>query len=196
MTTSIAINPTGPHGVEIKFSSLPYEVSRVTSDCGHSFLYVMRNYENQPLFCGLCFFRGGYEAELPTRIHVTINPRFSTLAENGNIEMAPKFFSHLFLAMGLKPPKKDENLRHFRASRARGQYTKAAPSLFPVATALWKLMGYQPPLGTILIAGVTGQTEQEIAKHLDLSIFGVYQRMMKAIHLAMHFLPKERISNG
>lgn len=196
MAVPNGINPTETYREEIIFSSLPYEPQRVALDCGHSILYVMQNYEEQPPFCGLCFFRLGFESELPTRIHVSVNPRYSTLAVNGNPEMAPKFFSHLLLVMGLKPPRSGENLNRFRASRARGQYTKPAPRLFPVASALWKLMGYQPPLGIVLVAAVGGRTEVEIARLHDLSVWNVHQRMVKAIHTAMGYIPDGRSSSG
>lgn len=193
MTATIAINPTESNGVEINFSSLPYDYSRVALDCGHSFLYVTQNYKDQPPLCGLCLFREGFESELPGRIHVSVNPRYRVLAANGNLETAPKFLSHLYLVMGLKGPKAGEALHIFR--RARGHYTKPAKNLFPVASALWKLMGYQPPLGVVLVQAVNRSTEQEIAKHLDDSIMNIHLRMAKAINTAMKYLPKDHLEN-
>ena len=171
-------------------STLPYDAFRETLDCHHSSLYILKNYEEQPLFCGLCFYRQGWESELPTRVHL-----FKTLAENGNPETSPKFLAHLFLAVGLEPPRPDQNIRDFqklRSPRARVQYTKPAWGLFPVASSLWKLMGYQPPLAIVLIRGASGRPESAIATELDLSLIDVHIRMAKAIRTAMGYLPNER----
>lgn len=168
-------------------TSLPYDSFRVNPDCGHSPSYVLRNYEEQPLFCGLCFYREGWESELPGRVHL-----FKTLAENGNPETSPKFLAHLFLAVGLEAPKPDETLREFqnrRSPRAREQYTRPAWGLFPVASTLWKLMGYQPPLAIVLVRGTMGQSEAYIANAMDISLLDVYIRMAKGIRAAMGFLP-------
>ena len=170
--------------------SLPYDDHRVTLFCGHSFLYLLSAIEDGPLLCGLCFFKDGFAAELPTRFHL-----FKTLAENGNPETDSIFISHLYLVMGLKPPKPGEPLWRFRKRRnprtalAREQYTRPVWGLFPVASSLWKLMGYQPPLGVVLVRGVSGRTEVEIAADLDLSLMDVHIRMAKAIRTAMGYLP-------
>ena len=169
--------------------ALPYGAFRDTVACGHSAIYTIKNYANQPLFCGLCFFREGWESELPTRVHL-----FKTLAENGNPETSPKFLAHLFLAVGLEPPKPGENLRDFkyrRSPRARMQYTRPAWGLFPVASSLWKLMSYQPPLAIVLVRGASGVTEPVIAQELDISLLDVHIRMAKGIRTAMGYLPSE-----
>lgn len=171
------------------FDTLPYEPCRVELVCQHSPLYILQNYTNQPPFCGLCFFREGIQSELPTRLHV-----FKTLAENGNPETDHIFLAHLWLIMGLKDPDPKVPLHEFRRKRkrprAREQYTKDAPTLFPVASSLWKLMGYQPPLASVLVRGaVYGRTEQEIAKVLDLSVINVHIRMAKAVRTAMGYIP-------
>jgi len=171
-------------------ATLPYDGFRETLDCHHSPLYILRNYEEQPLFCGLCFYREGWESELPTRIHL-----FKTLAENGNPETSPKFLAHMLLAVGLEPPRPDQAIRDFqklRSPRARVQYTKPAWGLFPVASSLWKLMGYQPPLAIVLVRGASGRPEHAIATELDLSLTDVHIRMAKAIRTAMGYLPNER----
>lgn len=171
------------------YTSLPYDAFRETVACRHSSLYVLRNYDSQPLFCGLCFYREGWESELPTRVHL-----FKTLAENGNPETSPKFLAHLLLAVGLEPPKPDQNLRDFqnrRSPRARVQYTKPAWGLFPVASSLWKLMGYQPPLAIVLVRGASGVDEARIAEELDTSLVDIHIRMAKAIRTAIGFLPNE-----
>jgi hypothetical protein len=189
--------------------SLPYDHFREALVCGHSPNYIVKLYENQPWFCGLCFFREGTEGEVPTRIH-----QYKTLADNGNPETTPKMISHMHVTMGLKPPEQGEALSDFRKRRsalAREQYTtrnpfdhskivqqyklepfsRPAPGLFPVTTALWRLMGYQPPLGRVLVLGVGGRTETDIAGMLSASVLDVYIRMAKAIRVAMGFIPDD-----
>lgn len=172
------------------YTSLPYDAFRETLDCHHSHLYILKNYEDQPLFCGLCFYREGWESELPTRVHL-----FKTLAENGNPETSPKFIAHMFLVMGLEPPPGILPLHKFqklRSPRAREQYTKPSWGLFPIASSLWKLMGYQPPLAIVLVRGAGGRSEPQIADELNLSILDVHIRMAKAIRTAMGYLPNGR----
>jgi len=187
--------------------ALPYDEPRVALDCGHNPYYSIQFYPEQPLLCGLCFFREGVEGEIPSRIH-----QFKTLAENGNPETMPKMVSHLHVVMGLKPPQPGESLTTYRQRRnllTREQYTarspleghklfqmtrverysSPAPGLFPVTSALWKLMGYQPPLGMVLIEGVYGRTERDIASKLDVSVLNIYVRMAKAIRIGMGFIP-------
>jgi len=185
------------------FQTLPYEALRVRTVCSHSPIYLISNHPDQPLLCGLCFFREGWASEIPTRIHL-----FKTLADNGNPQTTPKFIAHLYLVMGLKPPDKDEPLHEYRRRRgslyhklprAREQYTSPAWRLFPIASALWKLMGHQPPLGIVLVRGVSGRTEAEIAAELDTSLVNIHIRMAKAIRTAMGYLPRgneERTGQG
>lgn len=189
------------------YQSLPYDTARVALFCGHNPFYSIQFYPEQPLLCGLCFFREGVEGEIPNRIH-----QFKTLAANGNPETMPKMVSHLHVVMGLKGPNPGESLSAYRKRRnslTREQYTarsplkdhklfqavrverfsSPAPGLFPVTSALWQLMGYQPPLGLVLVEGVYGRTEREIAKSLDVSVLNIYVRMAKAIRIGMGFIP-------
>lgn len=206
MLAPIAIHPNETEGRE-SIHSLPYEALRVDPVCQHSLLYFLQIDESGPLLCGLCFFKEGYESELPGRIH-----QFKVLADNGNPQTAPMLMAHLQVSMGLKPPKPGQDLRDFRRQRnalAREQYTVRGPQkfgsklsthsrnvrfsstsrLYPVASALWKLMGYQPPLGIVLVRGVTGRTEEEIAAELNVTRFNVNIRMTKAIRTAVGYLP-------
>lgn len=208
MLAAINIHPKKSKGRD-KVQTLPYEALRVDLDCHHSGLYLIQTYEDGPLLCGLCFFRDGYQTELPPAIHFR-----NTLAENGNPETVPLFMSHLQLVMGLEAPKPDQDLVEFRKKRialAREQYTVRAPKqfghklsthtrrakfsspskLYPIASSLWKLMGYQPPLGVVLVRGVSGRTESEIADELDVSQMNVHTRMAKAIRTALGYLPRE-----
>lgn len=199
MGASITADTKSWHGKRIDSVmnlSLPYSPFSVALDCRHSPLYVMQNEREQPPFCGLCFFREGYEAELPKKIHA-----YKTLAENGNPEASPKFLAHLRLVMGFEPPRPGESLKAFNRRRnssiivplntndlAREQYTRPARRLFPVASSIWKLMGYQPPLAIVLVGAVTGKSEGQISKELDLSRMNVHIRMAKAIRTAMGYI--------
>lgn len=156
----------------------------------------MYNKEVERAFCGLCYLRDGFQSEVPKKIHLS-----RTLAENGNPQTAPQFMSHLFVAVGLVPPAPDEDLREFREkrkpSRARGQYTVPAQSepywqLYPVSSALWKLMGYQPPLGRVIApAVVRNLSEVDISYELRTTLVDVHVRMVKAIRTTMGYLPHE-----
>lgn len=192
---------------ELYFRTLPYDFQALS--CGHSPLYVVQPEADSPKLCGLCLFKQGYDSETPTRIHL-----FKTLAENGNPETNPKFFSHLFLVQGLVLPRVDsdgnlEPLHEFRRRRGqlhcnadcptichkhrpreRDHYTEPAWRLFPVASALWKLMGFQPPLGIVLVRGVNGFTEMQIAAQLETSLQNVHIRMAKAVRTAVGYLPR------
>jgi hypothetical protein len=198
--------PSLPKGSELIYS-LPYDGDRAALDCGHSLMYLIKSADDGPMLCGLCFFREGYQAEQPSTIHL-----HHTLAENGNPETAPLFMSHLNVIMGLRAPEPGQDIKEFQRKRnslARGQYTrrvkvgsklvpqtfvqverfsKPAWMLYPVASSLWKLMGYQPPLGIVLVRGVGGRTEREIASELDVSVWNVNIRMGKAIRTALGYI--------
>jgi hypothetical protein len=206
----INIHPTLSRG-RVEITSLPYEDYRADLDCGHSNLYLVQAESEGPLLCGLCFFRDGYEAELPASIHL-----HKALAENGNPETIGLLMSHLNVVMGLIPPKKGEDIKAYQRRRnalAREQYTTRSPlpdhriiqqvrhikftspswRMFPVASSLWKLMGYQPPLGIVLVRGVGGRVETEIASELDISHMDVHIRMAKAIRTAIRYLPRSEL---
>jgi hypothetical protein len=68
--------------------------------------------------------------------------------------------------------------------------------MYPVASALWKLIGYQPPLGIVLVKAVGGANEAQIADHLNISLYNVHLRMEKAIRAGLGFLPHEHGSDS
>lgn len=172
--------------------TLPPEATRVDGDCPHSPLYIVQLPETGIATCGLCFFREGWESELPTTVH-----QHHVLAQNGNPETAPKFMAHLFLVMGLVQPEEGMDLKEWRRIRkrplAREQYTDVAWGLFPIGSSLWQLMGYQPPLGIVLVRAVSGFNELQIAKELELSTWNVVDRMAKAIRTALRYIPKAKL---
>lgn len=145
------------------------------SSCGHPFTY---EYDGT---CGLCFIKDGFDSELPKQLH-----RSKSLADNGNPQQTSSFQSHVQVSLGLVPPKKGQNLANFR--RARKQYSQVAHGQFPITSALWELMGFQPPLAIPLIASISGEKAPEIAEKLDISIYNLQIRLQKAVKLTLLFV--------
>lgn len=129
--------------------------------------------------CGPCYFREGFSSEIPNRMTVK---EFSGLF--GSPQMDPKLLAHVDIAMGLIPPLPGEDLRTFRKRREDHGYSKPTPKLFPFASALWKLMGYQPPLALALLRFCEGRPESDIAREMNASLFGTHLTLMKAIRIA------------
>ena len=148
--------------------------------CEHPFPYFVLQQKAGKFFCGLCWLRDGIESEIPSRLHA-----YRVLAENGNPEMAGKFVAHLETILGLKPPKKGESLSHFRASRV--QYRRAV-SLFPVTSALHKLMGVQPPIANVTVKAVLGVPEESIAQELSYSLWNTFQMVSKGVRATMRMI--------
>src|SRR6185295_16999780 len=83
--------------------------------CGHSpFVTLWSQDDPVPIGCGLCHLRALFQTEFPKRLH-----EYEVLAENGNPETSPRFWAHVEASMGLVPPLEGQNLKAFRASRAR-----------------------------------------------------------------------------
>lgn len=136
-------------------------------------------------FCSLCFLQAAFEAEVPRRVHA-----YKLLAENGNPANSESFVAHLECVMGLMPPKPGQNLREFRLARKR--YSSPSPSMYPVTSALWEMMGYQPPLATPLMYCLMGLPEAQIAVKLGISQYNVSIRLVKAARLALRFVRHDR----
>lgn len=90
------------------------------------------------------------------------------------------------ISVGLVPPEPEQSLREFRLQRSRR--SKPNPKLFPFTSALWQLMGVQPPLGRVLVKFCEGYSELEIGAQLDLSIYNVQERLRKSTNTAHKFL--------
>lgn len=142
-------------------------------------LYEFKDIYRHRTTCGPCYFREAFTDELPTRMTIK---EFSGLF--GSPQMDPKLLAHVTVSMGLMPPEPGENLKEFRRRRELKGYSRPTPKLFPVASALWKLMGFQPPLALPLIRFCQGHTEHEIAEETGQSLFGVHLSLMKATRLA------------
>jgi hypothetical protein len=149
--------------------------------CSHSVAYLTPELTAITASCGLCFLREGYLNELPGSIH-----KAKMLAENGNPQQTPLFLSHVLVSEGFKSPKTGQNLNQFRL--ARKQYSRKSAEIFPFASSLWVLMGYQPPLAKPLIQAVLGKNEPEIALLLDVSVYNVVDRLRKGINFTVNWI--------
>lgn len=143
--------------------------------CGHSSNLIVQD------VCLFCFLQDGFQNELPGRLHLG-----RQLADNGNPEQAPRLISHVQVVEGFRPPRPNQNLRSYRL--ARKQYSRPAHGLFPFTSALWELMGYQPPLAIPLIRAISGENLPKIAENLDISIYNLQNRIEKGIKLTLGFL--------
>lgn len=166
-----------PDGTAYFYTSLPLNFG-----CNHSFLYVVFNFNaTSPAFCGLCFLANLIRDEAPTRVH-----EYKTLAENGNPAMKVKFLKYLESAMGMVAPSDGQSLKHFRL--AREQYS-ARPSKrsSPGTFALWMLFGSQPRMARPLLRMILGNSEDEVASQLNLSIYTVQTSVAKGVRTALRF---------
>lgn len=145
------------------------------SGCGHADRYFFH------ASCALCFLKYAFEGEIPGQLHLS-----KTLTDNGNPQQTPKFISHVQVIEGFKPPTIGENLRKYRL--ARKQYTAPAHKIFPVSSALWELMGYQPPLARPLILLVSGYSDRKIAEIMGISIYNLHERLFKGVKLTLQWM--------
>lgn len=164
----------------LDLGNLSYKLYKGKSGCLHSERYFIQDRLLQPI-CGACFFREGFISELPARMTFK---EYSGLF--GSHQMHPDLLRHLNISEGLIPPAPNENLARYRKRRL--QATSPLPYKFPYISALWQLMGYQPPLARALVLFVQGHNEVEIAQTLDVSLFNVIERMGKAVHVGKRFL--------
>jgi hypothetical protein len=151
--------------------------------CGHSSRYFL-NWNDY--FCGLCFFRDGYSDELPRRMHLV-----RTLASNGNPEQDAKLMSHIRVIEGFERPEPGVPLHLYRLARER-LYGRSNRTLFPFASTLWDLMGYQPPIAEPLIMAVHGKRESEIATAMNCSLWDTVGRLEKGIQAAARIIRKNK----
>lgn len=132
--------------------------------------------------CGPCYFRQGFRDELPARVSFR---EYSGLF--GAPQYHPHLITHLTVSMGLVPPEPGEKLTNYRRRRSRN-HLNPSPKLFPFISALWELMGYQPPLARVLIKFCEGKNEIAIANEMDLSLYNVQERLSKAARVSQKFL--------
>lgn len=131
--------------------------------------------------CGPCFFREGVLGELPSR--VTIREETGAF---GSPQFDPRFVAHVMLTSGFVPPEPGEPMKAYRQRRRR--ISHPSPSLYPISSAVWELMGVQPPLAKVLVVFCQGYNELQIADQMDLSLYNVYTRLRKAVHAGRKFL--------
>lgn len=149
--------------------------------CGHA--SILGIYLNKAeAFCGLCWLQNAWEAESPTRFH-----EYKLLAENGNPETSPRFWSHLKANLGLIPPLEGQDLRQFRRDRKR-LYGEPSPNSHPVASALYHIMGVQPKLATPLVMFFCGSEMIGIQTKMKMTTYGLNQSMSKGIRMTLRKL--------
>jgi hypothetical protein len=176
-------------------TTLPGQISVITGEtwfygsykpllgCSHSpFCIVWGFNSNEPTGCGLCHLQAIFETEFPKRLH-----EYELLAENGNPETTPAFWSRIESAMGLEGPKPHQDLRKYRASRAM-QYRQPSRGQFPVTSALWKMMGYQPKLAKPLVRSLLGVAPEAIGREFSLSVYRVHETLGKGVRFALREL--------
>lgn len=164
----------------LAFRKVSQKLYTGNAGCLHSVRYILQDRLLQPI-CGACFFREGYISELPARMTYR---EYSGLF--GSPQMHQSLQKHIQVSEGLLPPRPEESLARYRKRRARTN--PSLPDQFPYLSALWELMGYQPPLAKVLIPFVQGRSEAEIAELMNISLFNVVERMGKAVHVGKRFL--------
>lgn len=150
------------------------------SGCLHLEGYQIRD-PYQRILCGPCYFREGFWEEMPTRMSIKEDSGLF-----GSPQIDPRTLAHIMIYTGLIMPEPGESLKHFRKRRER--LSKPTASLFPFASALWKLTGFQPPLARVLILFVQGKNELQIAETIDQSIYNTQDRLRKGARIAAKFL--------
>lgn len=181
-TTTGATHTAGFRQFDTLFrvQSLPLVKAVGGPRCGHSFVLWI-SWER--LFCGLCFLRDGYHAELPGKLHST-----KVLADNGKPQQTGRLESHVQVIEGIFAPKPGQSLEAFRRVR-NALETKPAKNQFPFASSLWDLMGKQPPLAIPLVRALHKPPE-EVARDMELSSYNVYERLMKGVRAATDLVRK------
>jgi hypothetical protein len=149
--------------------------------CLHLEGYRIRNKFSSVVLCGPCYFRDGFEAEYPTRLNT--RTREGIL---GGPSLDPQLLNHIGVSVGLVPPEPGQSLREFRTQRS--VRSQPSPKRFPFSSALWLLMGVQPPLATVLVQFCEGYNEVEIGMKMDLSLYNVSDRLGKAVRTGQKFL--------
>lgn len=148
--------------------------------CLHSNSYHIWT-KSSPVVCGACYFRDGVLDELPTR--TTIRRDSGTF---GAPEIDPLLIEHAMVTVGLVPPLPGQALQQFRIERRKR--SQPNPRLFPFTSALWELVGKQPPLARVMVLFCQGYSEVEIADRLNLSLYNAHERLRKSIHTSKKFL--------
>lgn len=165
---------------ESLFRALPLLRYVGSGSCPHTFSLWVRSEASQ--FCGLCFLREGYSAELPMKLHLS-----KTLADNGNPQQTGKLESHVSVTEGIIAIRADQTTKQFSRAR-RNMGSAPSPNLFPFASALWEVMGRQPPLGIPLARSVLGETEVEVANALGYSLYNTLGRLSKGVDMAVRLV--------
>jgi hypothetical protein len=162
-----------------------YQQTYPERPCGHSSLFYLSSKDQTGIFCGLCWLQEAWNSEFPGRFH-----EYKLLAENGNPETSPAFWSHLKANLGLIPPKPDENLETYRLARKR-LYGEPNKNRYPIAWALYEVLGVQPKLARPLLLHLCGFSFDYIRAENQMSTYGVHQSMSKGIRLVVRKIVKK-----
>jgi hypothetical protein len=148
-------------------------------ECLHTENYLIYLKQTGVTLCGPCFFRDGFITELPPRVTIRREDLHGKAFD-------PTFINHLSVSVGLVPPEPGQSLSEFKAQRSRRSQPNRKQ--FPFISALWELMGYQPPLARVLVKFCEGFREVEIADQLELSLYNVTDRLTKSVHVGQKML--------
>jgi len=163
-----------------------YQQTYPERPCGHSSLFFVHHVERPEItFCGLCWIQEGWESEFPRRFH-----EYKLLAENGNPETSPRFWSHLKANLGLVPPEPDQDLNSYRLARKR-LYGVPSKNQHPIAFALYEVMGVQPKLAVPLLRSLCGFSIDQIRAETRMTTYGVHQSMSKGIRIVIRETTKK-----
>jgi hypothetical protein len=162
-----------------------YQQTYPERPCGHSSLLFITSRGWAEVFCGLCWLQEAWECEFPRRFH-----EYKLLAENGNPETSPGFWSHLKANLGLIPPEHGEDLRAYRLARKR-LYGEPGKNKFPVAHALYEVMGVQPKLATPLTLYLCGASPDFIRKEMKMTSYGLHQSWAKGTRMVIRKIVKD-----
>jgi hypothetical protein len=161
--------------------SLGVKLLKDRPNCLHLPSYVIRLKPTGILTCGPCFFRDGFITEIPTRVNTRV-----TAGISGTKEFDFQFIEHISVSVGLVLPEPGESLWDFRRKRSRR--SRPSPKHHPVTSALWELVGKQPPLAGPLLQFCQGYNELQVADRMDLSLYNVTDRLRKAVSTGQKFL--------
>ena len=178
LISQLALHDLNPRE-ELMLGTFDYSTSVLS--CEHHPLYYL-GWERQEVFCGLCSVKFRLELEVPGRVHA-----YKLLADNGNPATDPRMWAHLEAALGLIPPKPQQNLNEYRLARER-LYGKPSKRLFPTTRALWDLMGYQPKLATPLVRTIFGKDVLQVAAELGMTRYGVHMAIAKGVRTTLRYV--------
>jgi hypothetical protein len=153
--------------LEVNFQDILYQGK---SSCLDSPFYELKDPYGH-IFCGPCSIRHQFLVEIPSQVTMR------KLSDAGTPDFNPHFNGHLLVVLGLFPPNSGEQMHKFRERRKK--ISQPIKGLFPTTSALWQLMGNQPPLAIPLLEFCQGYNEVSIAERHSWSLWSVQERLGK-----------------